>query len=35
MPGEEEREKLAQVIRRWNNNRLHLFEMSPPDEVSR
>ncbi|XP_051942619.1 afadin-like [Hippocampus zosterae] len=31
MPTEEEREKLANVIRRWNNNRLDLFEISEPD----
>ncbi|XP_019727953.1 LOW QUALITY PROTEIN: afadin [Hippocampus comes] len=31
MPTEEEREKLAHVIRRWNNNRLDLFEISEPD----
>lgn len=35
MPKEEEREKLAQVIRQWNNNRVDLFEISQPDEVSR
>lgn len=35
MPEEEEREKLAQVIRQWNNNRVDLFEISQPDEVSR
>lgn len=35
MPEEHEREKLAQVIRQWNNNRLDLFEISQPDEVSR
>lgn len=35
MPEEQEREKLAQVIRKWNNNRLDLFEISQPDEVSR
>uniref|UniRef100_A0A3P8SRX4 Uncharacterized protein n=1 Tax=Amphiprion percula TaxID=161767 RepID=A0A3P8SRX4_AMPPE len=35
MPEEEEREKLAKVIRQWNNNRLDLFEISQPDEVSR
>lgn len=34
MPHEEEREKLAEVIRQWNNNRLDLFEISRPDEVS-
>lgn len=34
MPEEQEREKLAQVIRQWNNNRLDLFEISQPDEVS-
>lgn len=34
MPEEEEREKLAKVIRQWNNNRLDLFEISQPDEVS-
>ncbi|KAM6968490.1 afadin [Tautogolabrus adspersus] len=32
MPEEEKREKLSQVIRQWNNNRLDLFEISPPDE---
>ncbi|XP_055361973.1 afadin [Betta splendens] len=32
MPDEEEREKLAEVIRQWNNNRLDLFEISEPDE---
>ncbi|XP_038585533.1 afadin-like [Micropterus salmoides] len=32
MPEEEEREKLAEVIRQWNNNRLDLFEISQPDE---
>ncbi|CAB1453329.1 unnamed protein product [Pleuronectes platessa] len=32
MPEEEEREKLARVIRQWNNNRLDLFEISQPDE---
>ncbi|XP_044022668.1 afadin isoform X2 [Siniperca chuatsi] len=32
MPEEKEREKLAKVIRQWNNNRLDLFEISPPDE---
>ncbi|KAM9842539.1 afadin [Aulostomus maculatus] len=31
MPEEEEREKLARVIRQWNNNRLDLFEISQPD----
>lgn len=35
MPEEAEREKLAEVIRQWNNNRLDLFEISQPDEVSR
>lgn len=35
MPEEQEREKLAQVIRQWNNKRLDLFEISQPDEVSR
>lgn len=35
MPEEEEREKLAKVIQQWNNNRLDLFEISQPDEVSR
>uniref|UniRef100_UPI0037E9C8F6 afadin n=1 Tax=Semicossyphus pulcher TaxID=241346 RepID=UPI0037E9C8F6 len=29
---DEEQEKLAQVIRQWNNNRLDLFEISQPDE---
>ncbi|XP_034531280.1 afadin [Notolabrus celidotus] len=32
MPEEKGREKLAQVIRQWNNNRLDLFEISQPDE---
>ncbi|KAM9787787.1 afadin isoform 2-T2 [Syngnathus typhle] len=32
MSTKEEREKLAQVIRQWNNNRLDLFEISEPDE---
>ncbi|KAM6917386.1 afadin [Lycodopsis pacificus] len=32
MPEEAEREKLAEVIRHWNNNRLDLFEISQPDE---
>ncbi|XP_058471589.1 afadin [Solea solea] len=32
MPEEEEREKLAKVIRQWNNNRLDLFEISQPDD---
>ncbi|XP_035529456.1 afadin [Morone saxatilis] len=32
MPEEEEREKLAKVIRQWNDNRLDLFEISQPDE---
>ncbi|XP_049918592.1 afadin isoform X3 [Epinephelus moara] len=32
MPEEKEREKLAKVIRQWNNNRLDLFEISQPDE---
>ncbi|XP_061651455.1 afadin [Phyllopteryx taeniolatus] len=31
MPADEEREKLAHIIRRWNNNRLDLFEISEPD----
>lgn len=31
---DEEREKLAKVIQQWNNNRLDLFEISQPDEVS-
>nr|XP_061798640.1 afadin-like [Nerophis lumbriciformis] len=31
MPPEEEREKLAHIIRQWNNNRLDLFEISQPD----
>lgn len=35
MPEEEEREKLAKVIRQWNTNRLDLFEISQPDEVRR
>lgn len=35
MPEEEKREKLAKVIRQWNDNRLDLFEISQPDEVSR
>lgn len=34
MPEEEEREKLAKVIKQWNNNRQDLFEISQPDEVS-
>lgn len=29
-----EREALRTVIRQWNNNRLDLFELSEPDEVS-
>ncbi|KAM3594356.1 uncharacterized protein V6R79_006326 [Siganus canaliculatus] len=29
---EEEHEKLAKVIRQWNNNRVDLFEISQPDE---
>lgn len=33
MPGTKEREKLAEVIRQWNSNRLDLFEISQPDEV--
>ncbi|XP_018537246.1 LOW QUALITY PROTEIN: afadin [Lates calcarifer] len=32
MPEEEEREKLAKVIRQWNDNRLDLFEISQPNE---
>ncbi|XP_029973342.1 afadin-like [Salarias fasciatus] len=32
MPENEEREKLAKVIRQWNNTRLDLFEISQPDE---
>ncbi|XP_061750135.1 afadin-like [Nerophis ophidion] len=32
MPADEEREKLSQVIREWNNNRLDLFEISEPDK---
>ncbi|XP_037833875.1 afadin [Kryptolebias marmoratus] len=32
MSDEEEREKLAKVIRQWNSSRLDLFEMSQPDE---
>ncbi|KAM8916829.1 afadin isoform 2-T2 [Spinachia spinachia] len=32
MPEEAEREKLAEVIRQWNSNRLDLFEISQPDE---
>ncbi|XP_030573997.1 afadin isoform X3 [Archocentrus centrarchus] len=32
MPEVEERDKLAKVIRQWNNNRLDLFEISQPDE---
>ncbi|KAG8013148.1 Afadin [Nibea albiflora] len=32
MPEEEKREKLAKVIRQWNDNRLDLFEISQPDE---
>lgn len=31
---ENEKEKLAEVIRQWNDNRLDLFEISQPDEVS-
>ncbi|XP_077416301.1 afadin isoform X2 [Vanacampus margaritifer] len=31
MPAEEDRAKLANVIRQWNNNRLDLFEISEPD----
>lgn len=34
MPELEEREKLARVICLWNDNRLDLFEISQPDEVS-
>lgn len=34
MPEEEKREKLSKVIHQWNNNRLDLFEISQPDEVS-
>lgn len=33
MPEEEKREKLAKVIRQWNQRRLDLFEISQPDEV--
>ena len=29
----EEQQRLAEVIRQWNNNRLDLFEISQPDEV--
>ncbi|XP_068436318.1 afadin [Clinocottus analis] len=32
MPEGEERAKLAEVIRQWNDNRLDLFEISQPDE---
>ncbi|XP_068608234.1 afadin-like [Brachionichthys hirsutus] len=32
MPEDEEREKLGEAIRRWNDNRLDLFEISHPDE---
>ncbi|XP_071380560.1 afadin [Centroberyx affinis] len=32
MPEEEGREKLDNVIRQWNNNRLDLFEISQPDK---
>ncbi|XP_035467399.2 afadin isoform X1 [Scophthalmus maximus] len=32
MPEEERRERLAKVIRQWNNNRLDLFKISEPDE---
>ncbi|XP_056281714.1 afadin [Pseudoliparis swirei] len=32
MPEGEERAKLAEVIRQWNNNRLDLFGISQPDE---
>ncbi|XP_047202116.1 afadin isoform X3 [Girardinichthys multiradiatus] len=32
MPETKEREKLAEVIRQWNSNRLDLFEISQPDE---
>ncbi|KAM9354816.1 afadin [Pholidichthys leucotaenia] len=32
MPEEEERAKLAKVIRQWNSHRLDLFEISQPDE---
>lgn len=31
---EEERRKLADIINHWNANRLDLFEISPPTEVS-
>ncbi|XP_061700364.1 afadin [Syngnathoides biaculeatus] len=31
MAADAEREKLAHVIRQWNNNRLDLFEISEPD----
>lgn len=30
---EEERRKLADIINHWNENRLDLFEISPPTEV--
>lgn len=29
-----DREALHSVIRQWNANRLDLFELSPPDDVS-
>ncbi|XP_041828575.1 afadin [Melanotaenia boesemani] len=32
MPEEVEREKLSEIIRQWNINRLDLFEISQPDE---
>lgn len=35
MPEQEDRAELAKVIREWNDSRLDLFEISPPDEVSR
>lgn len=31
---EEERRKLADIINHWNANRLDLFEISQPTEVS-
>lgn len=30
----EEREALRNVVKQWNNNRLDLFELSEPNEVS-
>ncbi|XP_038155484.1 afadin isoform X2 [Cyprinodon tularosa] len=32
MPETSERQRLAEVIRQWNSNRLDLFEISQPDE---